>query len=58
MVSKRLKFISSLINKDDKILDIGTDHALLPIYLVKNNITDIAVLMVQPLDISILLIEV
>lgn len=42
MVSKRIKFIASLINKDDKVLDIGTDHALLPIYLVKNNITDVA----------------
>ena len=42
MISKRIKFISSLINKDDSVLDIGTDHALLPIYLIKNNITKIA----------------
>ena len=42
MISKRIKFISSLINKDDNILDIGTDHALLPIYIIKNNITKIA----------------
>lgn len=42
MVSKRLKLIASLINEDDKVLDIGTDHALLPIYLIKNNITSVA----------------
>lgn len=42
MTSKRIKFISSLINYDDKVLDIGTDHALLPIYLIKNNITSTA----------------
>lgn len=42
MVSKRIRFISSLINKDDNVLDIGTDHALLPIYLIKNNITKVA----------------
>ena len=39
MVSKRIRFISSLININDKVLDIGTDHAFLPIYLIKNNIT-------------------
>ena len=42
MVSKRIRFISSLININDKVLDIGTDHAFLPIYLIKNNITTIA----------------
>lgn len=42
MVSNRIKFIASLINKEDKVLDIGTDHALLPIYLVKNNLCEIA----------------
>ena len=42
MTSKRIKFISSLINNNDKVLDIGTDHALLPIYLIKNNITSVA----------------
>lgn len=41
MISKRIKYIASLID-DDKVLDIGTDHALLPIYLIKNNITKIA----------------
>lgn len=42
MVSKRIKTIISLINEDDKILDIGTDHALIPIYLIRNNITKVA----------------
>ena len=42
MVSKRIKFIASLIDKNDSVLDIGTDHALLPIYIIKNNITKIA----------------
>nr|MCR5787975.1 class I SAM-dependent methyltransferase [Bacilli bacterium] len=38
MVSKRIKLIASLLDKDDKVLDVGTDHALLPIYLVKNKL--------------------
>jgi len=42
MTSKRIKFIASLIDASDKVLDVGTDHALLPIYLVKNNITNVA----------------
>lgn len=32
-LSKRLKTISELIEKDDTVLDIGCDHALLDIYL-------------------------
>lgn len=42
MISKRIKYIASLIDKNDKILDVGTDHALLPIYLIKNNIVKVA----------------
>ena len=42
MVSKRIKFIASLIDVKDKVLDVGTDHALLPIYLIENNITCVA----------------
>lgn len=42
MVSKRIKFIASLICSDDKVLDIGTDHALLPIFLIKNNMVSVA----------------
>ena len=42
MISKRIKTIASLLDSDDTILDVGTDHALLPIYLIKNNIVNIA----------------
>lgn len=36
---KRLEMIASLVTKDASVIDIGTDHAYLPIYLYKNNIT-------------------
>ncbi|MDD4705943.1 MAG: class I SAM-dependent methyltransferase [Bacilli bacterium] len=36
MLSNRLKSIAGLIKKEDKVMDIGCDHALLGIYLVKN----------------------
>ncbi len=35
----RLKFIAKQINKDERVLDVGTDHGLLPIILVKDGIT-------------------
>ena len=38
MFSLRLKTIASLVKKDAKVLDIGTDHAYLPIFLYKNNL--------------------
>ena len=38
MLSLRLKTIASLIKKDATVLDIGTDHAYLPIFLQKNNL--------------------
>ena len=38
MLSLRLKTIASLVKKDAKVLDIGTDHAYLPIFLQKNNL--------------------
>lgn len=34
-LSDRLSLIASFVNKEDKIIDIGCDHALLDIYLVK-----------------------
>ncbi|AJM71803.1 tRNA (adenine(22)-N(1))-methyltransferase [Mycoplasma yeatsii] len=37
MISKRLKSVSLLIDNANVVADIGTDHAYLPIYLVKNN---------------------
>lgn len=38
MLSKRLLKIASLINKDDVIYDVGTDHGLLPCYLMKESL--------------------
>ena len=38
MLSKRLSKIASLINKDDVIYDVGTDHGLLPCFLMENNL--------------------
>ena len=37
-INERLKSLSKYINKNDKVIDIGCDHALLDIYLVKENI--------------------
>lgn len=37
-ISNRLLSLSKYISKHDKIIDIGCDHALLDIYLVKNKI--------------------
>ena len=34
MNSKRIQMIASLITKDNTVIDIGTDHAYLPIYLI------------------------
>ena len=35
----RIKALASLVDKDNRLVDIGTDHALLPIYLYENEIT-------------------
>ena len=35
----RIKTLANLVDKDSKLIDIGTDHALLPIYLYENEIT-------------------
>lgn len=40
MISNRLKSLAKYIDKDDILIDIGCDHALLDIYLVKNKIVD------------------
>lgn len=37
IISKRLKFISSLIDGVDTIIDVGTDHGYVIIELLKNN---------------------
>lgn len=40
MIDERLKSLTKYVNRNDKIIDIGCDHALLDIYLVKNNIVN------------------
>ena len=40
MNSKRIIAIASLVDRNSSVIDIGTDHAYVPIYLIKNNITD------------------
>lgn len=40
MISNRLKSLTKYIDKKDKVIDIGCDHALLDIYMIKNNILD------------------
>lgn len=42
MITPRLKCIIKHIN-EDKIADIGTDHAYVPIYLIENNISKYAI---------------
>lgn len=39
-LSKRLKWITEKLNKCKVIMDVGTDHGYIPIYLVKNHIAD------------------
>lgn len=38
MISIRLESLATYVNYNDKIIDIGCDHALLDIYLVKNKL--------------------
>ena len=40
MLSKRLQSLTKYIKRDDKLIDIGCDHALLDIYLVKSDIVN------------------
>lgn len=39
MISKRLKTIADMIMKDEVVFDCGSDHALLPCFLLMNNIS-------------------
>ncbi|MCT4611865.1 MAG: class I SAM-dependent methyltransferase [Clostridia bacterium] len=43
MISKRLKKISEYAHGFENLIDIGTDHAYIPIHLVKNNYVENAV---------------
>ena len=38
MISNRLKSLAKYFDKDDKVIDIGCDHALLDIYLIEEGI--------------------
>ena len=39
-IDERLKSLTKYINNKDKVIDIGCDHALLDIYLIKNKMID------------------
>ncbi|EKQ50311.1 MULTISPECIES: class I SAM-dependent methyltransferase [unclassified Clostridium] len=39
-LSKRLKWILDKVSQTDTIMDVGTDHGYIPIYLIKNNIAE------------------
>ena len=39
MISKRLETIASMVPSGKVVFDVGSDHALLPCYLVENGIT-------------------
>jgi len=43
ILSNRLKHISDLVTEVKSIVDVGTDHAYIPIYLVKNDIVKSAI---------------
>lgn len=40
MISARLLQIAMLVDKNKVVFDVGSDHALLPCFLVENNISD------------------
>lgn len=42
-ISPRLMLVTKFIKKNSYVLDVGTDHGLLPMYLVENKIIDKAV---------------
>ena len=37
-LSKRLEHVASYVTKNSIVIDVGTDHGLLPMYLVENKI--------------------
>jgi tRNA (adenine22-N1)-methyltransferase len=42
-ISTRLRTIANMVDKCNTVADIGTDHAYLPIYLIKNGICEEAI---------------
>ncbi len=45
LITPRFRAILDLVPKCHTVADIGTDHAYIPVYLIKNNIADFAVAM-------------
>ena len=43
MLSLRLSSLTKFVNYNDKIIDIGCDHALLDIFLVKSDLVKIII---------------
>lgn len=39
MLTNRLKMVADFVEKTSAVADIGTDHAYIPIYIIKSNIT-------------------
>ncbi len=39
-ISKRLEAVASFVSNNEVVLDVGTDHGLLMIYLIKNKIIE------------------
>ena len=37
-ISDRLQALTFFVPYNSKVIDVGTDHALLPIYLVENDV--------------------
>ncbi len=42
-LTPRLEKIASLVKKDSKVADIGTDHGYIPLFLLQNNISSFAI---------------
>ena len=38
-ITKRLEKIANLVEEGKSVIDIGTDHGLVPLYLAKNEIS-------------------
>jgi tRNA (adenine22-N1)-methyltransferase len=44
MLNKRLKAVKELIEPCDVLMDVGSDHGFLPLYLIKNNLIEKAII--------------